>query len=71
MVLQSLLTSFGCLPSTPRSADRFLQKHLWEAQLEEPQGVLRRAVVCSVREDVITGVWLFSGGVCSWERVTQ
>lgn len=33
--------------------------------------MLRRAVVCSVREDVITGVWLFSGGVYTRERVTQ
>lgn len=68
--------NFGSLPSMPRSADRFLlqlvpQKHLGETRLTESQGVLGHMQLCVMLETVMTGVWLFSGVVCTWERVIQ
>jgi len=59
-----------------RSAGRFLLQLIPEASLGSSAcGVTGSArvcaVVCSVRQKVVAGVWLFSGAVYTWERGVQ
>lgn len=68
--------NFGSLPCTPRSAARFLLQLIAAASLgSSAYGAAASAETCvvvsDVRAKVMTGVWLFSGVVYTWERVIQ